>query len=48
MMTLNPARILGIEATKGSLAPGKDADLVVFDKDLSVKKTLIKGKIIHT
>lgn len=46
MMTLNPARIMGIADRKGSVAPGKDADLVVFDDEINVKKTIIGGKII--
>ncbi|MSR74604.1 MAG: hypothetical protein EXS14_03920 [Planctomycetes bacterium] len=33
MLTLEPARILGIAANKGSLEAGKDADLVVFNGD---------------
>jgi len=32
--TINGARQLGIEASKGSIAVGKDADFLVFDKDL--------------
>ena len=32
--TINGAKQLGIEATKGSITAGKDADFLVFDKDL--------------
>jgi predicted amidohydrolase YtcJ len=32
--TINGARQLGIDAYKGSIKPGKDADFLVFDKDL--------------
>ena len=32
--TINGARQLGVEAAKGSITPGKDADFLVFDKDL--------------
>ena len=32
--TINGAKQLGIEATKGSIAVGKDADFLVFDTDL--------------
>jgi imidazolonepropionase-like amidohydrolase len=32
-VTINPARTMGLEARIGSLEPGKDADLVVFDGD---------------
>lgn len=46
MMTLTPARIMGIEARKGSLAPGKDADLLVFDDNIGIKKVVILGRPI--
>ena len=32
--TINGAKQLGIEASKGSIAAGKDADFLVFDNDL--------------
>jgi imidazolonepropionase-like amidohydrolase len=32
LITLNPARQLGIENQVGSIEPGKDADLTFFDK----------------
>ncbi|GAA5161110.1 amidohydrolase [Ornithinimicrobium tianjinense] len=32
-VTVNPARVLGVEDRVGSLAPGKDADLVVWSAD---------------
>ena len=32
--TINGARQLGIEDKKGSITPGKDADFLVFEKDL--------------
>lgn len=31
MITINPARIMGIDSRVGSLAPGKDGDLVLYD-----------------
>lgn len=33
MITLNPAKQLGIDKFVGSIEPGKQADLVVYDKD---------------
>ncbi|MFH1407238.1 MAG: N-acetylglucosamine-6-phosphate deacetylase [Candidatus Omnitrophota bacterium] len=47
MATLNPARIAGIERQKGSIGAGKDADIVIFDKNFKVRLTVIKGKIIN-
>ena len=32
--TINGAKQLGIEDTKGSIETGKDADFLVFDNDL--------------
>lgn len=32
-ITLDAARRIGLDATKGSLEPGKDADLVIFDPE---------------
>jgi N-acetylglucosamine-6-phosphate deacetylase len=48
MMTLNPARILGVDGSKGSISLGKDADLVIFDKNITVKNTIVKGKIVYS
>jgi N-acetylglucosamine-6-phosphate deacetylase len=47
MATGNPARALGIEATKGHLAPGADADLVVLSPELEVVQTFSQGKEIY-
>jgi len=41
-LTITPARILGLDSRMGSLAPGKDADLVVFDGDPLSLETRIK------
>jgi allantoinase len=32
-MALEPARLAGLEAAKGALAPGRDADFALFDAD---------------
>jgi N-acetylglucosamine-6-phosphate deacetylase len=44
MASLVPARIIGAERKKGSIAVGKDADLVVFDEDVAVKTVFLRGK----
>ncbi|MFF8645058.1 N-acetylglucosamine-6-phosphate deacetylase [Streptomyces sp. NPDC015345] len=40
----NPARLLGMADTVGSLEPGKDADLVVLDADFDLKGVMRKGE----
>jgi N-acetylglucosamine-6-phosphate deacetylase len=43
MVTSNPARLLGLEARKGSLAAGADADLVLLDNQLRVAGVMTRG-----
>jgi len=45
MASLNGAKVLGLEHHKGILAVGKDADLVVLDKDFNVHLTVFEGAI---
>ncbi len=47
LVTLNPARLIGMEERKGSIAPGKDADLVVLDDQLNVKQTYVSGVCVY-
>ena len=47
MITATPARIMGIDKTKGSIAKGKDADIVIFDDDVNIQMTMMNGKIIY-
>lgn len=46
-VTINPARILGIDQAKGSLETGKDADIVLIDASFKVKHTIISGKTVY-
>lgn len=46
MITENPAKIMGVYGRKGSLAVGKDADIVIFDGNIDIKTTIINGKTI--
>lgn len=43
-LSVNPARLLGLDDTIGSLEPGKDADLVVLDENFDLKGVLRKGE----
>jgi len=45
MATTNPAKLLGLYYRKGSITPGKDADLVLFDHDCSIHTTIVGGKV---
>lgn len=45
--TKNPARMMGLSETKGSIKVGKDADFVILDKDFNVLKTIRAGKVIY-
>lgn len=47
LLTINPARLLGLEQRKGTIDPGKDADLVILDEDLTVETTLVGGRIAY-
>ena len=46
-VTQNAAQVLGLGQTKGSIAPGRDADLVVLEKDLSVYATIVAGQVVY-
>lgn len=43
MVTLNPARLLGMDSTIGVLAPGAQADLILLDSDLHVRGVMTRG-----
>ncbi len=43
MLTLNPAKLLGIEFKKGSLRTGADADIVLLDEALNVTRVWARG-----
>ncbi len=45
MATANPAKIMRCEHL-GLIAPGYDADLIVFNKNLNVLQVIIQGKLI--
>lgn len=46
MVSLNPARVLGLESVKGSIEKGKDADITIFDSNFKVDLTIVKGKVL--
>lgn len=46
MASTNPARIMRLDHL-GLIAPGYDADIVIFNKNLNVLHTIIKGNIYY-
>ncbi len=51
-ITLDAAKLLGIDSSRGSIEPGKAADLVLYDGDCfehatHVTYTLIEGRIVY-
>ncbi len=47
MASLNPATVLNIADKKGSLEPGKDADIIIVDSDMNVHRTIVEGNTVH-
>jgi len=51
-ITINPARIFGVDSRIGSLEKGKDADILFFQSEPGkplprLRKVMIEGRIIH-
>ena len=47
MITKTPAVIMGVADKKGALVAGKDADIVIFDDQIEIQSTIIKGKLVY-
>jgi N-acetylglucosamine-6-phosphate deacetylase len=45
-VTQKTAELLGIEDKKGTIAPGKDADLILLDCNYSIHTTIVAGEIV--
>ncbi|MDD3335515.1 MAG: N-acetylglucosamine-6-phosphate deacetylase [Eubacteriales bacterium] len=48
MLSLTPARLCGVSKQKGSLEPGKDADVVILSPDFQVRRVYVRGKAIDS
>jgi N-acetylglucosamine-6-phosphate deacetylase len=48
MMTSTPAAIMGVADRKGTLSPGKDADIVLFDDRINIHCTMGGGRIVYS
>lgn len=47
MASINPAKQAGVFNRKGSIAVGKDADLLLVDDELNLLKTIKNGNIVY-
>ena len=47
MATENPAKALGVFDRMGSLEVGKQADITIFDDNMNIKTTLVKGRAVY-
>ncbi|MBO5052671.1 MAG: N-acetylglucosamine-6-phosphate deacetylase [Muribaculaceae bacterium] len=47
MASETPARIMGVYDRKGSIAPGKDADIMMFDADLNLTGVVQMGREVN-
>ena len=47
MVTSTPAKTVGLYTERGSIEPGKIADLVVLDEDLNVKGVVLEGVFVR-
>jgi len=41
----NPARLMGLN--KGEIAPGRDADLIILDRKLDLRYTIVAGEVVY-
>ncbi|HJD53505.1 MAG TPA: amidohydrolase family protein, partial [Candidatus Avibacteroides avistercoris] len=46
MASETPARLIGIDDRKGTLQKGKDADIVILDRDINVRCVFSHGEIV--
>lgn len=47
MASKNPARSVGAFDRKGSVSVGKDADFAIFDENMDLSMTIVRGKIVE-
>lgn len=47
LLSENPARAMGIFNHKGSIETGKDADLVAYDSNWTVRRTIVGGATVY-
>jgi len=48
MASLNPAKVIRLDSSMGSIEIGKEANLAVLDDSFNVFMTIVKGKIVYS
>ncbi|CCQ95546.1 N-acetylglucosamine-6-phosphate deacetylase [[Clostridium] ultunense Esp] len=46
MASLSPAKAIGVDNMKGSIEIGKDADLILLDKNINIAATIVGGNFL--
>lgn len=46
LVSINPARELGIDELKGSLDVGKYADIIILDSNFNIQQTIVEGNTV--
>lgn len=46
MASLTPARILGVDKTKGSIEAGKDADIIIMTPEMQLTRVMQMGRLV--
>ncbi len=47
ILSLQPARTIGMDSSIGSIEKGKNADLLLFDSSMKLRSTLIGGSVVR-
>jgi N-acetylglucosamine-6-phosphate deacetylase len=47
MMSATPARFIGVSDRKGALVKGMDADIILFDDEINICLTMIRGRVVY-
>ncbi|MGK0466526.1 MAG: N-acetylglucosamine-6-phosphate deacetylase [Clostridium sp.] len=46
LVSINPAKELGLDTVKGSLEVGKYADILILDSDFNIQQTIVEGNTV--
>jgi N-acetylglucosamine-6-phosphate deacetylase len=48
MASFNPAKVIKLDASIGSIEIGKEANLAILDDSFKVCMTIVKGKVVYS